>query len=382
MSHKVLLVDDEVNLLQSLRRSFRNRYELLLAEGGESALGILNSEPSLAVVVSDMQMPNVNGLKVLSEAKRLCPNTVRIMLTGNIDQQTAVDAVNQGGVFRFVNKPCDPEALASVIDEAIQHHEQLIAEKVLLSRTLTAAVGVSTELLALANPKAHGRANRLKDLAKKIADRLSLADRWQLEVSAMLSQIGCVNEAQAMESPAGGNGSGIGGNVKPPIPFSPDWDRMLASQAEASSQIVSKIPRLDRVSTIIRMQVTDVPTNSPLAIDLQFALILRMLIEFDYLSQSTTIAAALEQMQQHANRYEPQAFQQLLHLAAVSCTVTEHSVRDLQPGMMLEDHVLNDSGDILISKGHELTETLIQRLRNFSRSTIGVREPIKVRCPK
>lgn len=366
MNNKVLLVDDESNLLHSLRRSLRGKYELKLAEGGQAALDILKSDSSLAVIVSDMQMPNVNGLMVLTEAKRVCPNTVRIMLTGNIDQQTAVDAVNLGGVFRFVNKPCEPEVLAKVIDEAIAHHEQLVAEKVLLSRTLTATVGLVTELLAIANPQAYGRSNRLKDLAKKLAERLALTDHWQLEIAAMLSQIGCIAPVSAQP-----------GNA--PVPYSAEWTDMLKSQAEASSQMVIRIPRLERVANLIRTQASDVHAAELNDVDRRFAKILRMLIEFDNLHQSASTSQVLVLMEKQQHRYNPDCLQALKLLLLGECIIQEVAVQQLLVGMVLEDHVLTGAGDILISKGHELTETIIHRLKSFQRTT-GVREPILVRC--
>lgn len=366
MNNKVLLVDDEVNLLQSLRRSFRGRYDLKMAEGGEAAIEILKSDPSIAVLVSDMQMPNVNGLKVLTEARKLTPNTVRIMLTGNIDQQTAVDAVNQGGVFRFVNKPCDPEALAKVIDEAIVHHEQLAAERILLSRTLTATVGLSTDLLALANPQAHGRSSRLRDMAKKLCEQMKFTDRWQLEIAAMLSQIGCLATHNADQ------------NLPPP--FSIEWESMLKSQAEASSVMIARIPKLERVAAIIQHQNSDLfPPGFPDA-DKMYAKILRMLIDFDYMHQSDSATHVVSLMEKHVNRYDRTSFEAFARMMVGDHVLRALPVHQLMTGMVLEDHVLTGSGDILISKGHELTEAIIQRLRNFQRNGLGVQEPITVRC--
>lgn len=374
MTHKVLLVDDEVNLLQSLRRSFRNKYDLKLADGGQQALSLLRVDSTIAVVVSDMQMPEVNGLKVLTEARKLCPNTVRIMLTGNIDQQTAVDAVNQGGVFRFVNKPCEPEHLADAIDEAIKLHDQLIAEKTLLSRTLTAAIGIGTELLALANPKAHGRGNRLKDLGKKLALKLGLQEHWQLEIASMLSQIGCLSHPSVDEKSQAFHDDRL------PFPFSAEWDAMLASQADASSKIVAKIPRFEKVAAIIRMQSSSSSGTELSESDRRCSRILRMLIDFDLLSQSNSINSAFALMQNHLQRYDTQAFQEFVQMISGDCVVKHISLRELLVGMTLEDHVVNGSGDILISKGHELTESIIQRLKNFARNPLGIREPILVRC--
>ncbi|MDH3748454.1 MAG: response regulator [Gammaproteobacteria bacterium] len=108
MSNKILFVDDEPNVLQSIRRSLRKQFDLDTAEGGEEALRMLKANGTYAVIVSDMRMPGMNGVELLSQARKDSPDTVRMMLTGNADQQTAVDAVNHGDIFRFLNKPCEP----------------------------------------------------------------------------------------------------------------------------------------------------------------------------------------------------------------------------------------------------------------------------------
>ena len=366
MTAKVLLVDDEDTLLQSLRRSFRSRYDLILAEGGMSGIEAIKGDTSIAVIVSDMQMPDINGLKVLSEAKKVAPNTVRVMLTGNIDQQTAVDAVNQAGVFRFVNKPCEPEALANVIDQAIKHHEHLIAEKIILSRTLTATVGLTTELLALANPKAHGRSVRLRDMAKKLAAKLQFDDHWQLEIAAMLSQIGCLSNHT--------------GEQQLPTPFSLEWESMLKQQSDASAHLVGRVPKLERVAGIIQFQHSNVPPAYLQESDHRLSKFLRMLIDFDYIHERESAAQAIQLMQRHPSHYDSVALETFKKIVVGDFVVQRIQVSDLAIGMILEEHVLTSSGDIIISKGHEITDLLIERLRNFQRNGLGVTEPIVVRC--
>ena len=193
MNQKVLFVDDEPNVLQSIRRNLRKRFDLDTAEGGEAALQKLGESDGFAVIVSDMRMPGMNGVELLSEAKKRWPDTVRVMLTGNADQQTAVDAVNHGDVFRFLNKPCETEALAKTVSAALRQNELITAEKVVLEKTLRGSIKALADVLSLANPEVFGRTTRYKSLISKLAKELDLADVWQLESAAMLSQIGCVS---------------------------------------------------------------------------------------------------------------------------------------------------------------------------------------------
>ncbi len=96
MTEKILLVDDELNILQSMQRQLRKRFEIVIAESGAEALTVLKSKGPFAVIVSDMRMPGMDGVQLLSRVKESYPNVVRMMLTGNADQATASEAVNAG----------------------------------------------------------------------------------------------------------------------------------------------------------------------------------------------------------------------------------------------------------------------------------------------
>src|SRR5690606_38795583 len=132
MSNRILLVDDDPNVLLGLQRTFRKQFELDTAPGAEQALRLLDGQTSYAVVVADMCMPGMNGVQLLLEFQRRSPDTIRVMLTGNADQRTAVDAVNQGHVFQFLSKPCAPPTIAMVLESALRQHRLVTAEKQLL----------------------------------------------------------------------------------------------------------------------------------------------------------------------------------------------------------------------------------------------------------
>lgn len=124
----VLLVDDDPNVLSGYRRQLGRRFRLLTAEGGEEALALLEREPEVAVVVADMRMPRMNGVQLLTEVEKRRPRIVRMMLTGNVDQETAVQAVNCGHVFRFINKPAPVEQVAEAVESALTRYRLSKAE--------------------------------------------------------------------------------------------------------------------------------------------------------------------------------------------------------------------------------------------------------------
>jgi len=135
MVSKVFLVDDDPNLLKSFGRHFRKRFDLLTATSAQEALEHSFSNDPVAVVVADMRMPGMDGLQLLLRIRDISPDTVRIMLTGNTDQKTALDAINQGRIFRFFYKPCPAEVLGEAIDEAIAEYERKVAEREILDDT-------------------------------------------------------------------------------------------------------------------------------------------------------------------------------------------------------------------------------------------------------
>jgi len=121
MSEKILFVDDERAILDGYRRLLRGEYEFDIALGPTLALEML-AKQSYAVVIADMRMPEMDGAQLLAKIAAQYPGTIRVMLTGNSDMQTAVRAVNEGAVFRFLTKPCDKELLRTTIQAALAQY--------------------------------------------------------------------------------------------------------------------------------------------------------------------------------------------------------------------------------------------------------------------
>ena len=188
MSEKILLVDDEIAILQGYQRLLHREFHTDIAVGGPGAMIAIEANGPYAVVVSDMRMPEIDGAQLLAKIKILAPDTIRVMLTGAADMRTAVSAVNEGSIFRFLTKPCTKETLAKTLTASLVQHRLVIAEKELLERTLSGSIHVLTEVLSLVNPAAFGRAVRLRRYVHHIAQRMSLRSPWRFEVAAMMSQ--------------------------------------------------------------------------------------------------------------------------------------------------------------------------------------------------
>lgn len=145
-SVKILIVDDDIHVLNGYCRSLRKQFQVGTANSGQQALKLLEEQGPYAVVVSDMRMPGMDGLELLAKLKEISPNTARIMLTGNADQQTAIDAVNQGQVFKFLTKPCSGDTMASAIGAGIKQYQQILENAAHMERNAAQAKGLTKKL--------------------------------------------------------------------------------------------------------------------------------------------------------------------------------------------------------------------------------------------
>lgn len=189
---RVLLVDDDERLLNAARRVLRKDVDLTTAKGGADALERLQSDGPFAVLVSDQNMPDMKGVELLAQVAKRWPMMVRIMLTGNNDQETAIKAVNDGQIFRFITKPCRPEDLLTAMLEAGEHYRLTRAEKALLEETLSGSVKVLTDVLALSKPEAFRRSSDVHRWAKRVAGDVGVERPWELDLAAMLCTLGAV----------------------------------------------------------------------------------------------------------------------------------------------------------------------------------------------
>jgi CheY-like chemotaxis protein len=192
MNSKILFIDDDTNLLEAVERNLRLKFNLVTAASGEAGLAKMANEGPFSVVVADMQMPGMNGVQVLTEAQKRFPDTVRLMLTGNADQQTAVEAVNKGHVFQFLTKPCPTEMLTFALQTSLKQYRLITAERELLEKTLNGSVKLLTEVFSLIDPHSFGRGESLRSYMRAYVSSLTLANSWEFEIAAMLSQLGTV----------------------------------------------------------------------------------------------------------------------------------------------------------------------------------------------
>lgn len=379
MSSRVLCVDDEPAILQAIRRQFHGKLQLDTALGPQEGLAALMRQGPYAVVVADMRMPVMDGATFLSEVRQRAPDTVRIMLTGNAEQETAVAAVNKASVFRFLNKPCPPEQLLQAVQEGIAQHHATCTERQLLETTLKGCIKILTEILALVNPQASGETGLLRETAAKLATELGLPQSWQLDVASMLCRLGVVTLPPELASRARDDEA-----------LGREGREMLAHVPEIGHRLLSQIPRLEEVAEIVlhherAFDGGGSPAEGPKGSAIpQGARILRCANEYARLvSGGLTGGQAQERLRVRDGAFDPEVLAALSRLVArQEAERQQQSVRaielcELLPGQVVAAPILALDGRLLLREGYPISAVMLERIRNLARMH-GVRQPILI----
>lgn len=375
MNAKVLLVDDETGVLDLSARSLLSSSTLAEREGAPpfvvetatsplDALALITNHGPYAVVVSDHRMPGMTGVELLERIRAIEPSTVRVILTGNADVSTAIEAVNCGAVFRFLTKPCPPKALTAAIVAGLRQHQLIHAERRVLEQTVGGIVQVLTEILTLLNPVAAGRAQRMRRYVEHMAKRLKLQNRWQLEVAAMLSHLGSLPLAVH-------GGEAIG---KPPA-ASDVSDFSLEDHPAVAQALLKHIPRFEGVAAIIAAQRAPVDPQDvgvPVVDRDEIRLggqMLRVAMEFDIgLSAGLGRSGALARLTHRPGEFEPELVRCLNDVLLPSLTFEPRTIAlgSLKAGMVLDEDLRSERGLLLMSRGQEITGSMLTRLHSVA----------------
>ena len=189
-NNNVLPVDDDSNVLHSLKRQLRDKFTVKTTGSPEQALEKVKGIIPFSVIVSDLRMPGMGGIQFLAKEAKECPDRTRVSLIGNTDLYIAIRAFNEGNIFRFLTKPCHPEELIGTISQGIEKYQLTTSEKELLGKTLRGSINMLMELQSVISPDVFGLSNKIKRLSVNIASQMGICDYSQIETATMLSQIG------------------------------------------------------------------------------------------------------------------------------------------------------------------------------------------------
>lgn len=366
MNEKILFVDDDPNILQGYQRALRKILRIDTALGGEEGLAAIAKTGPYAVIISDMRMPGMDGVQFLSKVKDIAPDSVRMMLTGNADMNTAIVAVNEGNIFRFMTKPCEPDVFVKALQDGIQQYRLVMAERELLEKTLNRSIKALIDILSMVNPVAFSRATRVHKYIKHMLAELNITESWQYEIAAMLSQIGCVTiPPDTIEKYYAGQ------------TLTDNEREMFTAHPALGGELLQKIPRMESVALMIEGQMKPfgayerpAPPSMRSEMDLG-AQMLKATVEFDRLvSQGTSPGKATEELLKRPKEVDP-ALVATLRTADFggSDRITKlMKIKDLAPGMVIGENIYTDKKLLLVPKGQEITSTLMERLKNFWRN--------------
>lgn len=376
----VLFVDDEPHVLQALQRSLHEKCHLDTAVSGAEGLRVIQARGPFAVVVSDMRMPHMDGAEFLGRVKEMAPDTVRVMLTGNSDLGTAIRAVNQGAIFRFLTKPSTTEDLLATIQAATRQHDLITAERKLLEDTLGGCIRMLTEVMSLADTHQATQTAAVHELLVRLAKALAMEDLWQLGAAALLARIGTVAVPPIVLVRERQGGAMTGAEKD-----------MLVRIPDLGFQLLRRIPRLEGVADIVRYQAKNYDGSgfpadevAGTAIPLG-ARLLRIVVDLvTATTDGVPLARAAASLRGQPERHDPALLDRVAaHLEAMEGQPgpapggLQLRATELRLGDVLAASVCTGDGTVLVVQGTKMGPALRERLLNFA-ATVGVREPIFV----
>jgi response regulator RpfG family c-di-GMP phosphodiesterase len=418
---RILCVDDEPNILSSLRRLFRTcGYEVFTAESGIAGLKILETEQPIDLVISDMRMPEMHGARFLELVRASWPETMRLLLTGYADIGSILDSINRGEIYRYITKPWDETDIVLVVRHALERkaieqerqrletltqwqneeltalnaaletkveqrtsalkkvHDDLILSNEKLKTNFLTSIKVFSNLIELRGRNLAGHSRRVADLARRIAVKMGLEGREAQEVfiAGLLHNIGKIGFPDDL--------------LTMPVSLmkSEDLGRYRKYPARGE-QLLIPLEDLREPAKIVRSHQERFDGkgfpdglggfNIPIG-----ARILALASDYYNLQIGAFAQRCLRPeeatamiLQNRGSRYDPlvvDAFDEIGHGRTTGSTVDavlemSVDVAGLRAGMVTSRDLLSRDGSLLLSADHVLSERLILQLTTFQRSS-------------
>ncbi len=201
--HTILIVDDEADNIQLLKRVLRGKYEILTAQNGEEGLNILKqNSDKISVIISDHRMPVMEGTEFLKRANIIAPDIIKILLTGYTDIEILTEAVNTCNLYQYVTKPFDPKELLSVVESGIEKYN-LSSSKSLMKKELEELFYMTIKSISATldakDTYTHGHSMRVTLYSLMLANKLDPDNKIffeNIEIAGLLHDIGKISIPQ------------------------------------------------------------------------------------------------------------------------------------------------------------------------------------------
>ncbi len=412
LAPRILCVDDEPNILASLRRLFRSQgYHVLTAESGAEGLKKLESE-SVDIVISDMRMPEMDGANFLERVRERCPRTLRLLLTGYADIQSILAAINRGEIYRYITKPWDDNDILLIVRHALERkaleeekqrlealtqsqneelkelnagleatvqkrtaelkraHDSLLAANEKLKTSFLTSIKVFSGMTEMRSKNLAGHSRRVADLARRIAVKMKLEPHevQDVFVAGLLHNIGKISFSDEMLAlPV----SMMKGDVLGLYRKHPQLGEQLLTALEdlrgAAAILRSQMERFDGEGFPDHLAGLAIPVGSR---------ILALASDFDNLQIGTLTQRRLRPdeavtmiLQNSGKRYDPQvvkAFAEIIHGGREDMAKeVQLTAGELQSGMVLSRDLFTNDGLLLLPADHVLDHRLIQQIMSY-----------------
>ncbi|MCC9655788.1 response regulator [Rhodopirellula halodulae] len=358
MAKNILFVDDDPVLLNILTEMAKTKldpsYEIHSADGGAAAITQSKINGDFSVVVIDMQMPEMNGIQTITELRKTMPHAVFVMLTANKELDTAIQAVNDGKVFKFLNKPCDPDQMIATIEAAQQQHNTQVSTKDLLSGTFAGTLDFMTDLIEMPDGR-HLDTSRMVEAITDLSRNLSLQLGWEERIAARVFLVG-IAMLNSEESK----------RFDQLDPTTEEHQELFRKICKTSAGMLKKIPRFDWIVDLLLV----VPKAQRLnetgrRIEIS-ALLLRVVFYWNFL---TAKGLCVEATSSTIQSIMPELSDKLIR--AMECLNDNHDtlcltmvpVDELCPGMIPYEDIRISDGPKVVTGGRRLTQPMIENLR-------------------
>ncbi|NBN64563.1 HD domain-containing phosphohydrolase [Pannonibacter tanglangensis] len=382
VSNQILVVDGDAKVTSAFQQLLGQKYKIAAAASSLEASIFLDGHPNIGVVIAALHLPGIDGIDFLRGLIETHPAAARILLTNDRTVEVAKRAVNEANVLMYLNKPCAVEEMEAAIANGLTHHARVIRERALLEKTLAGSVKLLIEMLSLFHSDAFRKTATIRQWALKIAKALNIKKTWELEMAVMFSPLG---EALLPKD--------ILSRYRSAKSLTDPQRELLSRAPEQTRDLLRNIPQFERIADVLYysgrgFDGSGFPADGPVGKDIPLnSRILKILTDLWYASPDSGLdMAALEALSINRRQYDPR----LLALVRETLLADELDksqeikivachIRALHPGDVLVDDILTDgTHELVLSRGHQLTETTIKRLAQFDRLS-GLRQPIRVR---
>jgi len=405
----ILIVDDEVNVLRSLKRTLIDEdFEIILSTSGPEGLKEMEENGNIALILSDMRMPGMTGVEFLEKAKEIMPDTLRIILTGYADIEAAIEAINRSGLYRYITKPWKDEELLQTVKEAVSKYKliaenkklaemikkqkdalkqwntrlnkivqektkELIKKNESLNKNYESSIYVLTEVIELRNTSLKRHCNSVTEIAVNIAKDLNLRPEEieNIRVASLLHDIGKIGFPDSLIH-------------KDPVDMSPGEILEYRKHPLRGQITVDPVENLREAGILIRHHHERYDGNGfPDGLAGQnIPLGARIISIADFVDrmmarrlEDTAVKITLNYVLERINKqFDPKLYEFLgnplkeLHRKKLNIrTEKKISICDLKQGMIISKDIVTGSGITFLPRGTKLNEKHIESINRYEK---------------